>query len=256
MADETIPPPLLLPTTQSTPRTEPLAIWSLVLSILSFFGCLFLTVIPAVICGHVARSRIRKSNGALQGMNLALASLIVAYLQIPFGVLGGIMLVDMIRSERVRLQAVAAEKRDIASDDGKLRVTTSGFWVKRTDLNQKASLQAAYSSKDMYVMVLSELKSTVPNMTLRQHHQTTRDHMLKQMTNSSAKEPAPITIDNHPALQDELSGTDRGRKIIFLHTTVDEGDSFQQIMAWTTKWHWAKQNGGLREVTNSFHVER
>ncbi|HME89170.1 MAG TPA: DUF4190 domain-containing protein [Chthoniobacterales bacterium] len=111
MADETTPPPPL-PTTQSTPRTEPLAIWSLVLSILSFFGCLFLTVIPAIICGHVARSKIRKSNGALQGMNLALASLIVAYLQIPFGVLGGIMLVDMIKSERVRLQAVAAEKKD------------------------------------------------------------------------------------------------------------------------------------------------
>jgi len=110
MADETTPPPPL-PTTQSTPRTEPLAIWSLVLSILSFFGCLFLTVIPAIICGHVARSKIRKSNGALQGMNLALASLIVAYLQIPFGVLGGIMLVDMIKSERVRLQAVAAEKK-------------------------------------------------------------------------------------------------------------------------------------------------
>jgi len=128
--------------------------------------------------------------------------------------------------------------------------------VKRTDLNQKASLQAAYNSKDMYVMVLSEPKSAVPNMTLQQHHQTTRDHILKQMTNSSATEPAPSTIDNHPALQDELSGTDRGKNIVFLHTTVDEGESFQQILAWTTKWHWAKQNGELREVTNSFHVER
>src|SRR3954447_8762131 len=134
MADEIPSPPL--PTTQSAPKTEPLAIWSLVLSILSWLGCLFLTVIPAIICGHVARSRIRKSGGALQGMNLALASLIVAYIQIPFAVLGGIMLVDMIRSERVRLKELAVEQKDIPSEDGKLKVTPSGFWVQRTDLNK------------------------------------------------------------------------------------------------------------------------
>jgi Domain of unknown function (DUF4190) len=256
MPEETAPP---LPAQPGPPppaaRTEPLAIWSLVLSILSWFGCLFLTVIPAIILGHVSRSRIRKSNGALQGMNIALAGLIIAYAEIPFGVLGGVMLVDMIRSERVRLQEVAAEKKEIASDDGKLKITASGFWVKRTDLNNKASLQAAYNSKDMYVMVLSEPKSTVPNMTLEQHHQTTREHMLQTMSNSSATAPISITVDNHPALQDELSGTDRGKNIVFLHTTVEEGDSFHQIMAWTTKWHWQKQNGELREVTSSFHSE-
>jgi hypothetical protein len=247
-----------LPQTSSTlppPRTEPLAIWSLVLSILSWFGCFFLTAIPGIIFGHVARSRIKKSNGALAGMNMAVAALILGYLQIPFGILGGIMLADMIRSERVRLKEVAAEKKDIASDDGKVKITTSGFWVQRTDLNPKASLQAGYNSKDMYVMVLSEPKSTVPNMTLQQHHQTTREHMLKQMTDSSATEQVSVTVDNHPALQDELSGTNRGKNIVFLHTTVDEGDSFQQIMAWTTKAHWAKQNAELREVTSSFHHE-
>jgi hypothetical protein len=240
---------------QPPPRTEPLAIWSLVLSILSWFGCLILTVIPAIICGHIARKRIRKSNGALAGMNMAVVALILGYLQIPFGILGGIMLADMIRSERVRLKEVAAEKKDIASDDGKVKITTSGFWVQRTDLNPKASLQAGYNSKDMFVMVLSEPKSTVPNMTLSQNHQLSCDHMLKQMTNSSATEPISTTIDNHPALQDELSGTNRGKNIVFLHTTVDEGDSFQQIMAWTTNRNWRKQNAELREVTSSFHHE-
>jgi hypothetical protein len=108
----------------------------------------------------------------------------------------------------------------------------------------------------MYVMVLSEPKSAVPDVTLQQNHQASRDHMLKQLSNSSAGEPVPIIVDNHPALQDELSGTNLGKNIVFLHTTVDEGDSFQQIMAWTTKWHWQKQNGELREVTNSFHSEK
>jgi hypothetical protein len=65
-----------------------------------------------------------------------------------------------------------------------------------------------------------------------------------------------MTIDNHPALQDELSGTERGKNVVFLHTTVDEGDSFQQILAWTLKWRWQKENEELRDATTSFHAEK
>ena len=79
----------------------------LVLAILSWFSCLLIGSIPAIILGHISRSKIRKSNGALTGMNIALAALIIAYAEIPFGVMGGIMLVDMIRSERVRLHELA-----------------------------------------------------------------------------------------------------------------------------------------------------
>ena len=259
MTDQATPPPL------TAPRTAPIAIVSLVLAILSCACVLFFPVglafaIAAVICGHLGRSKIRKSGGALQGMGVTLAGLIVGYtglaVAIVFTAFATTMLFDMIRSDRERLHDLALKKQEIISGNGKVKVTTSGFWVKRTDLNQNASLQAAYNGKDMYVMVLSEPKSAVPDMTLKQHHQTTRDRMLKQMSNSSATEPVSITVDNHPALQDELSGTNRGKNIVFLHTTVDEDDSFQQIMAWTMKWRWQKQNAELREVTNSFHSEK
>jgi hypothetical protein len=255
MADQ---PPSLPQTSSALPpsRTEPLAIWSLVLAILSWFFCLLLGSIPAIVCGHLARSRIRRANGALQGMNFALAGLIIAYLEIPFGVLGGIMLAGMIRSDRVRLHDLAGQKKEIASDDGKLNVTTSSFWVKKSDLNKEAKLQVACPSKDLYLIVIGDPKAGVENMTLQQHHRLTRDHMLKQMTNSSATEPASITVDNHPGLQDELSGAEKGKSVVFLHTTVDEGDSFQQILAWTLKPRWKEQNQELREATNSFHAEK
>ena len=255
MADETPPPSPPQSATVATQRTEPLAIWSLVLSILSWFGCLFLTVIPAIICGHVARSRIKKSNGALAGMNLAVAALIIGYAEIAFGVLGGIMLADMIRSDRVRLHELEAEKKEIASEDGKLKFTTSGFWVQRTDLNKRAALQASRKDKELYVVVITAPKSTLAGMTLEQHHQTTRDHMLQQMSNSSATTIVPETIDGHSALQDELTGTQQGSNVVFLHTTVDDGDSFQQILAWTLKSRWAANKSELADITNSFHSE-
>jgi hypothetical protein len=68
-------------------RTSPLAIWSLVLGILGVvllvicIGPLF--AIPAIICGHIAYSRIKRSGGALKGDGLALGGLITGYVCLP-----------------------------------------------------------------------------------------------------------------------------------------------------------------------------
>ena len=189
-------------------------------------------------------------------MNFALVALIIAYLEIPFGVLGGIMLVDMIRSDRVRLHDLAVKKQEIVSDDGKLKVTTSGFWVKTSDLNKDAALQVANKSEDMYLMVFTDAKSAVGQMTLEQRDQTTRDRKLQSMQNASGTPAVPVTVDRHAALQAEVSGTHQRTDVVFLHTTVDDGDYFQQIVAWTTKLRWPKQNQELRDITNSFHREK
>jgi len=58
-----------------------LAIWSMVLAIISFV-CSVLTVIPAIIFGHIALSQIKSSNGTLQGRGFAIAGLVVGYVYI------------------------------------------------------------------------------------------------------------------------------------------------------------------------------
>ena len=63
------------------PTNEPLAIWSFVLALLSLFCCGGLTAIPAVICGHLALSRIGKP-ARKAGRGLAIAGLIIGYLGI------------------------------------------------------------------------------------------------------------------------------------------------------------------------------
>ena len=108
---------------------------------------------------------------------------------------------------------------------------------------------------DKKTTITTDETMQLPNMTLQQHHQLTRDHMLQRMENSSAADPVSVTIDGHPALQDEVSGTQSRTPLTFLHTTVDEGDSFQQVLAWTLKSRWHKHNEELRSVTNSFHSE-
>jgi hypothetical protein len=72
-------PPLPLP---AQPKNCGLAIWSLVLGILSPTCFYILTAIPAVICGHVAMSCIKRAGGALGGNGLAIAGLVTGYLGI------------------------------------------------------------------------------------------------------------------------------------------------------------------------------
>jgi Domain of unknown function (DUF4190) len=257
MADETqTPPPPPQPAPQQTVTTTPIAIWSLVLAVLSFTCGWLFTAIPAVICGHIAWSKIRKSGGALGGKGIAAAGLLLGYIALVLGVMGIPLLVSMIQSDRERLNRLSVERKEIASDDSKLKVTTSGFWVKRSDLNKQASLQAAYKDKEMYVIVITDAKADLDNYPLEKHHQLTRDRRLQKMKNASATEPVSLTIDGHPALQDELTGTEKGTNVVFLHTTVDDGDHFQQILAWTLKSRWHKQNQLLREVTSSFRSEK
>ena len=73
------------------PKTSALAIWALVLGILSvvlLFICLgFLFAIPAIICGHLAYSRIKKSGGQLTGQGLAIAGFATGYVSLVLIVL-------------------------------------------------------------------------------------------------------------------------------------------------------------------------
>ena len=64
-----------------------LAVWSLVLGILGillgvYLG--FVAGIAAVICGHKALSRLKKDAGRLTGRGLAIAGLVLGYLEIAW----------------------------------------------------------------------------------------------------------------------------------------------------------------------------
>src|SRR5213596_1025033 len=169
MADEITPPPASV--TQPVPRTPSIAIWSLVLAVLSFTCGWLFTAIPAVICGHVAVSKIRKSGGALRGKRIATAGLILGYLALVLGVMGIPLLVSMIQSDRERLHRLSNERKEIASDDGKIKVIAPSLWVKMPGLNKQAALQVSDKSKQMYLIVFSDAKTNFPNLTLEKHHQ-------------------------------------------------------------------------------------
>ena len=64
-----------------TATTDALAIVALILGILGFATCP-LVGIAAVVLGHLSRKRIRESNGAYSGDGLALAGLVLGWIQV------------------------------------------------------------------------------------------------------------------------------------------------------------------------------
>ncbi len=66
----------------AAPKTSGFAIASLVTSLISWFIIPLIGGIVAVVLGHIARGEIRRSNGAITGGGMALAGLIIGYIQI------------------------------------------------------------------------------------------------------------------------------------------------------------------------------
>ena len=68
-------------------QTNSLAVVSLVCGILGWTLLPFLGSIVAIVCGHMARSEIRRAPERLEGDGLAIAGLVLGYLSIAMAVL-------------------------------------------------------------------------------------------------------------------------------------------------------------------------
>jgi len=81
--NETLPP-----APGGQPKTSGLAITSLVLGILAIVLTVVcvgpLLAVPAIICGHLACSRINRSGGELTGKGLAIAGFVTGYVSLAF----------------------------------------------------------------------------------------------------------------------------------------------------------------------------
>jgi hypothetical protein len=76
-------------------ETDPTAVASLICGIVTVF--MPLAAIPAVICGHLSRSKIKKSGGRITGGGMALAGLIIGYIYctVLFAIFGFLVFVSI-----------------------------------------------------------------------------------------------------------------------------------------------------------------
>jgi competence protein ComGC len=104
------PPPILTPP-KLPARDNGLAILSFVLGLCSFVVCLgVLTGIPAIICGHIARSRATRQPARYGGSGLATAGLVLGYLSIVVSlVVAAMVLPELAKVKRRTVQKTGCE---------------------------------------------------------------------------------------------------------------------------------------------------
>jgi hypothetical protein len=86
------PNPVMMPPMTYGKRDSTLAIFSLVAGLVGWTFLPLIGAITAVITGHLAKREIRESGGTIGGDGMALAGLIMGYVQIGLIVLGVILI--------------------------------------------------------------------------------------------------------------------------------------------------------------------
>lgn len=72
----------------ATPKTtSTYAILSLAFGLMAWLMAPLLGAIVAVVCGHLARAEIRRAQGAIEGDGMAMAGLVLGYLQIALAII-------------------------------------------------------------------------------------------------------------------------------------------------------------------------
>lgn len=125
-------PPALTGSSES--HRSGLALASLILGICGIVLCLGpLAGIPAVICGHVAQSKIKQSGGALSGGGMATAGLITGYISIVMifviGLLAAIAIPNFVKARQhaqyyacqLNLKAIQGAKEAWATENTKAK---------------------------------------------------------------------------------------------------------------------------------------
>jgi type II secretory pathway pseudopilin PulG len=118
-------------TASSDARTNPKALASLVLGILSLMLLSVLAGIPAIVFGHKARSAIKRSTNPTKGAGMAIAGLIMGYLSVVLFVIGGMAALTiplLIRSRQAAQESAAiAQLRTINTAEITYLASSGGY---------------------------------------------------------------------------------------------------------------------------------
>jgi type II secretory pathway pseudopilin PulG len=166
-------------------RTEGLAITSLILGILSFVALTIFGAIPAIVCGHIAKSRIRQNPDKLEGNGMATAGLILGYLHIALlalvfviGILAAIAVPLMSSNKDIAIQSEAIACIGTVSTAGRLYYVETGTApihvedLISSNILQQEDIEGTYYTADSgwETAVFNQENGTIASVTLTSQH--------------------------------------------------------------------------------------
>jgi hypothetical protein len=151
-----------------------------------------------------------------------------------------------------RVQSATGPTTLVTSTDGHSEVMTPAGWSVQKDLNDKADLQVANPRAEQYLIVLTENKADLVDMTLEKYIGVTRDGFTAKLTDVKVSEPRTLTINGMSAIQYEISATSQNTRVVYWVTCVEGAKHFHQILAWTLASQADANRELLKQVVETF----
>ena len=140
----------------------------------------------------------------------------------------------------------------------RLRLRSGWQEAPAKSLHDRADLQVYHPGQQIYLVVLGESKAVVPVGTLEQ--QANRYLALLESGLTAPVSPPSRTgvgqIAKFPAVQYELQGQVLGEAVNYLHTTVEVGDHYYQVVVWTPKDKSVANREEMGEIVQGFDSDQ
>lgn len=117
-----------------------------------------------------------------------------------------------------------------------------------------SDLQAHHPGEAIFLVVLGERKANVPPGNLEQQATQYRQIMAQgvdQITSSESR-TGVSQVSNYPAVQYAFQADVRGQSVAYLHTTIEMGDHYYQVVTWTAANRYPTNADEMRAITLGF----
>jgi hypothetical protein len=138
--------------------------------------------------------------------------------------------------------------------DGQSQIAVPTSWERADKIHEKAELGAADRRNEMYVIVLTESKQDFGDIDLEKFSTITRSKLMKNLSSPEASGPTRLSVNGSQALQYEIGGTIDKMNVVYFHTSVEGGNNYYQVIAWTLRSRIEKNREVLEKIIQSFKV--
>jgi len=140
----------------------------------------------------------------------------------------------------------------IALSSAEARLSVPSQWKARPDLNKKADLGACDPQEQSCVILLTDRRADFRVMSLDSHSESTRRSLTRSLQDLQVSAPRRFLVAGHPALQYEIRGAHNNLNLVYLHTTIETGACYHQIVAWTLATRFDSERVVLDDIVTSF----
>ena len=165
-----------------------------------------------------------------------------------------IKLILLVLLSFVACDFLSKEPEKVEFLDNSFAVIKPASWALRDDLNDVADLQMGNPFKEAYAIIITENKMDFDKISLEEHSDLTRSALARGLKNYWESDPEYLKNGSFRALRYKLTGTTSGLNIVYWHVTLETEQHYHQMLLWSLKSKFAKNEADFLSVIQSFEV--